>query len=530
MEGRRWRHGPPSLVGLDILQPEQTGLGAIFRAVEEEATYVARGHYEILTEVCGAAPDEHPLRRRSGAGQALAADPGRCARRAGRDAACAGGDLVRRGALRARRRRGLRRSAGGGRGHQPGAGPVRAGRGQPRRLRRGVRALAGAERPPPRGGRSAASCRSSGRARAHERAAGGRRRMSRDQTAAPRIPGDTELERLVARSRLIGADPDARRARRRQHLEQDRGDRPPRPRADGAAHQGQRHRPEDDRRRTGFPGSSWTSCCRCASATAMSDEEMVDYLAHCMVEPGSRRPSIETLLHAFLPARHVDHVHADAICALTNTPDAERHVREALGPDVAIVPYIRPGFDLSRQVGELAGASAVVLDKHGLVTWGETPRGIVRPHPGAGGPRRGLPGRARTTPARAASPISTPPTTEALLLDPARPALPRWAARPARRSRAARPGRSARRRSGGHGGARHAGPRAAHRRAVARRARSGGGRGRGGRLRGGATAPTSRAIGIVCRPGWRCCRPCRGSSSCRVSAASPPARMRGRRE
>ncbi|MGH2616149.1 MAG: FGGY family carbohydrate kinase [Thermomicrobiales bacterium] len=56
MEGRRWRHGPPSLVGIDILQPEQTGLGAIFRAVEEEATYVARGHYEILSEVCGRAP------------------------------------------------------------------------------------------------------------------------------------------------------------------------------------------------------------------------------------------------------------------------------------------------------------------------------------------------------------------------------------------------------------------------------------------------------------------------------------------
>ena len=57
MEGRRWRHGPPSLVGLDILQPEQTGLGAIFRAVEEEAAYVARGHYDILAEVCGARPE-----------------------------------------------------------------------------------------------------------------------------------------------------------------------------------------------------------------------------------------------------------------------------------------------------------------------------------------------------------------------------------------------------------------------------------------------------------------------------------------
>jgi autoinducer 2 (AI-2) kinase len=58
MEGRRWRHGPPSLVGIDVLEPENTGLGAIFRAVEEEACYVARGHYEILTEVCGQGPAE----------------------------------------------------------------------------------------------------------------------------------------------------------------------------------------------------------------------------------------------------------------------------------------------------------------------------------------------------------------------------------------------------------------------------------------------------------------------------------------
>jgi autoinducer 2 (AI-2) kinase len=57
MDDRRWRHGPPSLIGLDILQPERTGLGAIFRAVEEEAAYVARGHYEILEEVGGAKPE-----------------------------------------------------------------------------------------------------------------------------------------------------------------------------------------------------------------------------------------------------------------------------------------------------------------------------------------------------------------------------------------------------------------------------------------------------------------------------------------
>ena len=57
MDGKQWRHAAPSLIGLDILQPERTSLGAIFRAVEENAAYVARGHYELLEEICGAAPE-----------------------------------------------------------------------------------------------------------------------------------------------------------------------------------------------------------------------------------------------------------------------------------------------------------------------------------------------------------------------------------------------------------------------------------------------------------------------------------------
>ncbi len=105
---------------------------------------------------------------------------------------------------------------------------------------------------------------------------------------------------------------------------------------------------------------------------AMTDEEMVAYLMRCLADPTAGRPSIETLLHAFLPATHVDHTHADTICALTKTPDGPRHVAAALGDDVAYVPYVRPGFALSRLVGALAGARAVVLAHHGLVTWGET--------------------------------------------------------------------------------------------------------------------------------------------------------------
>lgn len=105
-------------------------------------------------------------------------------------------------------------------------------------------------------------------------------------------------------------------------------------------------------------------------ALSMADDPMVAFVARCLVRPGVR-PSIETLLHAFLPAKDVDHVHADAICALTNTPDPARTVRDALGPGVAYVPYERPGFGLARRVAELAESEAVVLGHHGLVTWSD---------------------------------------------------------------------------------------------------------------------------------------------------------------
>ncbi|HEX2834137.1 MAG TPA: bifunctional rhamnulose-1-phosphate aldolase/short-chain dehydrogenase [Thermoanaerobaculia bacterium] len=110
----------------------------------------------------------------------------------------------------------------------------------------------------------------------------------------------------------------------------------------------------------------------------MSDQEMVDYLARCLVDPASARPSIETLLHAFLPAKAVLHTHADAILSLTNNKGREATVRECFGDDVILVPYRRPGFRLSRDVGDLfdaqPDAKGLVLMNHGLITWGETPK------------------------------------------------------------------------------------------------------------------------------------------------------------
>src|SRR2546422_2584643 len=108
----------------------------------------------------------------------------------------------------------------------------------------------------------------------------------------------------------------------------------------------------------------------------MSDEEMVDYLAQCLLDPGGPRPSIETLLHAFIPAAAVLHTHADAILALTNKRGRGKTIRDVFCEALSTVPHRRPGFALSRDVASRLDerAAGIVLMNHGLITWGATPR------------------------------------------------------------------------------------------------------------------------------------------------------------
>src|SRR6185312_8602921 len=108
----------------------------------------------------------------------------------------------------------------------------------------------------------------------------------------------------------------------------------------------------------------------------MDDAAMVEYLLRSAIRPDQPRPSIETLLHAFVPAAHVDHTHADAVIALTSNPNGRQLVQEAFGDEAVWLDYQRPGFDMSRKIGllleENSSARAVMLAKHGLVTWGAT--------------------------------------------------------------------------------------------------------------------------------------------------------------
>lgn len=109
---------------------------------------------------------------------------------------------------------------------------------------------------------------------------------------------------------------------------------------------------------------------------SMTDEDMVAYQAKSTLEPAAPKPSIETLLHAFIPATHIYHTHADAICTLTDIPRSHEVIRDLYGDEIVVVPYTRPGFLLSKRTGGAVAAHptarAVILDKHGLITWGAT--------------------------------------------------------------------------------------------------------------------------------------------------------------
>ncbi len=130
--------------------------------------------------------------------------------------------------------------------------------------------------------------------------------------------------------------------------------------------------------RTDFPGVRMDDLTALRPRDDMSDQEMVGYLAHGLMDPGGVRPSIETLLHGFLPAHAVVHTHADAIVSLTNN-DRPRDVFESVyGKDVITLRYLRPGFRISREVADAIAAhpeaKALVLERHGTITWGATVR------------------------------------------------------------------------------------------------------------------------------------------------------------
>ncbi|HLT72157.1 MAG TPA: bifunctional aldolase/short-chain dehydrogenase, partial [Cyclobacteriaceae bacterium] len=106
------------------------------------------------------------------------------------------------------------------------------------------------------------------------------------------------------------------------------------------------------------------------------EDEMVELFNHCIYDLDSRAPSIDTPLHAFLPFRHIDHLHPDAAIAIAASKDGEAITRELFEGQIAWVPWQRPGFDLGLQLekalNDNPGIRGIMLGGHGLFTWGDT--------------------------------------------------------------------------------------------------------------------------------------------------------------
>lgn len=126
----------------------------------------------------------------------------------------------------------------------------------------------------------------------------------------------------------------------------------------------------------GFPAVKLDPLLKLRHLDELDDLKMMNALRTQLLDAKAPDPSVEALLHAFLPHRFVDHTHADAVLTLTNQPDGEQRVREVFGDRVAIVPYVMPGFQLAKLCAEIFEKSpdveGMVLMKHGIFSFGQT--------------------------------------------------------------------------------------------------------------------------------------------------------------
>ncbi|CAK0747921.1 Aldolase_II domain-containing protein [Gammaproteobacteria bacterium] len=128
----------------------------------------------------------------------------------------------------------------------------------------------------------------------------------------------------------------------------------------------------------GLPAVRLAPLRRLRTRTALSDEVMVNFQRIHLLDAQSPNPSVETLLHAFLPHKYIDHTHATAVLSLADQPDAEAVCREVYGARMGYVPYIMPGFALARRAAEVyeqdPTVDGLILLRHGIFTFGATAR------------------------------------------------------------------------------------------------------------------------------------------------------------
>jgi rhamnose utilization protein RhaD (predicted bifunctional aldolase and dehydrogenase)/NAD(P)-dependent dehydrogenase (short-subunit alcohol dehydrogenase family) len=128
----------------------------------------------------------------------------------------------------------------------------------------------------------------------------------------------------------------------------------------------------------GLPAVRLEPLRRLRARAALSDEEMVAVQRANLIDPMAPNPSVETLLHAFVPDRFVDHTHATAVLSLIDQPDGQARAADVYDGRMGIVPYIMPGFALAKKAAEVfeatPGAQGLILHKHGVFTFGASAR------------------------------------------------------------------------------------------------------------------------------------------------------------
>jgi len=128
----------------------------------------------------------------------------------------------------------------------------------------------------------------------------------------------------------------------------------------------------------GLPAVRLDNLRKLRARDALSDEDMVKVQRANLLDPMAPNPSVETLLHAFLPHRFVDHTHATAVLGLVDQDNSRELCEEVYGARMGFVRYIMPGFALAREAADVFDADpkveGLILDKHGLFTFGESAR------------------------------------------------------------------------------------------------------------------------------------------------------------
>lgn len=126
----------------------------------------------------------------------------------------------------------------------------------------------------------------------------------------------------------------------------------------------------------GLPAVKLAPLRKARGLAQLSDEDMVSLQRANLIDPSAPNPSVEALLHAFLPHKFVDHTHSTAILAIADQAESRAMAETVFGGRLAFVPYIMPGFALARAAAEVFDANpdveGLLLDKHGIFTFGDT--------------------------------------------------------------------------------------------------------------------------------------------------------------